>query len=60
MGNSHPLFSAPVRIILAADINRAAADGKGRLGQAPERRKESLEWETLNTCIGVSRGTFSA
>ena len=31
----------------------------GRLGQAPERRKESFEWETLAPYIGRKLDGFS-
>jgi len=31
----------------------------GAFGEAPERRKESFEWETLNPCIGSIPNFFS-
>jgi len=36
------------------------AEKSGRLGEAPERRKESFEWETLVPYIGADARDFSA
>ena len=45
--------------ILAVSLRLTASDQKkGRLGQAPERRKESFEWETLSTLIGAICGNL--